>query len=64
MQKYEKLVAAAILAVGLSVLGLCIKGGIDNFTNNDRRVTVKGLSEREVDADKVQWTMTLQESGD
>ena len=64
MQKYEKLVAAAILAVGLSVLGLCIKGGIDNFTNKDRRVTVKGLSEREVDADKVQWTMTLQESGD
>lgn len=63
MQKYEKVMAAAIVAVGLSVLGLCIKSGIDNFTNKDRRVTVKGLSEKEVDADKVTWTMTLQESG-
>ncbi|MDE7118444.1 MAG: SIMPL domain-containing protein [Bacteroidaceae bacterium] len=64
MQKYEKVVAAAIVAVGLSVLGLCIKGGIDNFTNKDRRVTVKGLAEKEVDADKVTWRMSLQESGD
>lgn len=64
MQKYEKVVAAAIVAVGLSVLGLCIKSGIDNFTNKDRRVTVKGLAEKEVDADKVTWRMSLQESGD
>lgn len=64
MQKYEKVIAAAIVAVGLSVLGLCVKSGIDNFTNKDRRVTVKGLAEREVDADKVTWTMNLQESGD
>lgn len=64
MQKYEKVIAAAVVAVGLSVLGLCIKSGIDNFTNKDRRVTVKGLAEREVDADKVTWRMSLQESGD
>lgn len=64
MQKYEKVVAAAIVAVGLSVLGLCIKSGIDNFTNKDRRVTVKGLAEKEVDADKVTWRMSLRESGD
>lgn len=64
MQKYEKVLAAAIVAVGLSVLGLCIKSGIDNFTNKDRRVTVKGLAEKEVDADKVTWRMSLQESGD
>ena len=62
MQKYEKLVVAAIMAVGLLMLGLCIKSGIDNFTNKDRRVTVKGLAEKEVDADKVVWTMDLQES--
>ena len=64
MQKYEKIIVAAIVAVGLLMLGLCIKGGIDNFTNKDRRVTVKGLSEREVDADKVSWTLTVQLSGD
>ena len=64
MQKYEKIIVAAIVAVGLLMLGLCIKGGIDNFTNKDRRVTVKGLAEREVDADKVTWTMSVQVSGD
>ena len=64
MQKYEKVIAAAVLAVGLAVLGLCLKSGIDNFTNKDRRVTVKGLAEKEVDADKVTWTMEVQASGD
>ena len=38
----------AILAIAIIVLGLSLKAGIDNFTNRDRRVTVKGLSEREV----------------
>lgn len=62
MKEYEKIIVAAIVAFGLLMLGLCIKGGIDNFTNKDRRVTVKGLAEKEVDADKVVWTMRLEES--
>lgn len=64
MEKYGKLLQAAIIAFGLLLLGLCIKGGFDNFTNKDRRVTVKGLSEREVDANKVTWNITLAASGD
>lgn len=64
MQKYEKVLSSAIIAVGLIVLGLCLKSGIDNFTNKDRRVTVKGLAEKEVDADKVTWTMSVRLSGD
>ena len=59
MEKYEKIIVAGIVA-----FGLLLKGGIDNFTNKDRRVTVKGLAEREVDADKVVWTLTLEESAD
>jgi len=64
MEKYEKVIVAAIVAFGLLMLGLCIKSGIDNFTNKDRRVTVKGLAEKEVDADKVVWTLKLNEPGD
>ena len=37
---------AAILAVGVIVLGICIKWGIDDFANKDRTVTVKGLAEK------------------
>ena len=49
------IIGPTILAVAIIVLGFSLKSGIDNFTNRDRRVTVKGLSEREVEADKVTW---------
>ena len=64
MEKYGKVIQAAILAVGLLLLGLCIKSGIDNFTNKDRRVTVKGLAERVVDADKVTWNLSAAAVGE
>ena len=64
MEKYGKIIQASILAVGLLLLGLCIKSGIDNFTNKDRRVTVKGLAEQVVDADKVTWTLSVTGVGD
>lgn len=59
----EKVISAAIIAVGIVVLGLCIKGGIDDFANKDRQVTVKGLSEKEVEADKVTWPISTNEMG-
>lgn len=55
---------AALLAIGLVVLGLCIKWGIDDFANKDRTVTVKGLAEKEVAADKVTWPIQTKELGD
>ena len=55
---------ALILAVGMIVLGWFIKSGIDNFANKDRQVTVKGLAEREVNADQVTWSISTTEMGD
>lgn len=52
-----------IIAVGIMVMGWCIKAGIDNFTNKDRKVMVKGLAEREVPADKVTWSIGTKETG-
>jgi len=63
MQTNSNLLNAIILAVGIVILGLCLKSGIDNFANKDRRVTVKGLAEREVEADKVTWPIVSKEIG-
>lgn len=58
-----RLLSAAIIAVGIIILGLSIKGGMDNFTEKDRKVTVKGLAEQEVKADKVTWPIVSKELG-
>lgn len=55
---------SAIIAIGIIVLGLCIKWGMDDFANKDRKVTVKGLAEQEVEADKVTWPLQTKELGD
>ncbi len=54
---------SSIIALAIIVLGLCIKSGIDNYADKDRRVTVKGLSEIEVKADHVTWPIQTTEVG-
>lgn len=49
--------------MSIAFLGLCIKWGIDDFANKDRNVTVKGLAEKEVEADKVTWPIPTKELG-
>ncbi len=53
--KNSRIYEAVVISIGIIVLGLCIRWGIDDFANKDRKVTVKGLAEREVEADKVTW---------
>lgn len=54
---------AAILAIGIIALGCCIKSGLDGLAGKDRKVVVKGLSEKEVEADKVTWPILSKEIG-
>ena len=61
--KENRIISAAIIAVGILCLGWFIKAGIDNFANKDRKVTVKGLAEREVPADKVTWSIGTKVTG-
>jgi hypothetical protein len=63
IMKDNKIIPALIIAVGIIVMGLSLKAGMDNFTNKDRKVTVKGLAEREVPADKVTWPIQTKEVG-
>lgn len=44
MDKMKTVIAAAIVAVGIVVLGFCIKAGLGSFLQNQRVVTVKGLA--------------------
>ena len=44
---------AVILAFGIIILGFCIKSGLESVIAKDRKVVVKGLAEKEVEADKV-----------
>ena len=63
MRENNRIMAAAIIAVGIICLGWYLKAGIDNFANKDRHVTVKGLAEREVPADKVTWSIGTKVTG-
>ena len=59
----ESAIIAAGILLGLLTLGVSLKCAIDRFTDKDRRVTVKGLAEKEVDADKVTWPIQTKEIG-
>ncbi|MEZ3591672.1 MAG: SIMPL domain-containing protein [Muribaculaceae bacterium] len=61
--KSTNLVGALLLAVGLLALGLCIRSGLNSFSTRDRVVAVRGLSEREVKANKVTWPVVYKEVG-
>ena len=59
----QSIIAAAIIAAGMTVMGLTLRNGIVTFKDRDRCITVKGLSEREVKANKVTWPLIYKELG-
>ncbi len=54
-----KFYSGLFIMIGLIFLGLMIPKAVSNFRSFDRIVTVKGLSEREVKADKVIWPLAF-----
>lgn len=56
--------AALILSAGVFFAGWFIKNGINNFAYRDRIVSVRGLAEREVEADYVTWPIRYDVAGD
>ena len=61
--KEKSIIAAALIALSVFCLGWFIKAGIDDFASKDRKVSVKGLAEQEVQADKVTWPIVSKEVG-
>ena len=54
---------SAIIALAIVVFGSFIQNSLARFVNKERVVTVKGLSEREMPADKVTWPLVFKELG-
>ncbi len=63
MKTNEKIIAASVIGFAIIVLGFALRSGIVAFKDMDRSVTVKGLAEREVNADKVTWPLVYKELG-
>ena len=61
--KKSLIISSAIVTVGIVILGLALKSGIDRFSDRDRVVTVRGLCEKEVQANKVTWPIVTKEVG-
>lgn len=59
----NRIIEAAIIAVGITLLGYMIRSGIDSFKERDRVVSVKGLAEMEVVADMVVWPLMYKDIG-
>ncbi len=58
-----KLVPALLIAIGITLLGVFISNGFGKISQNSRVVTVRGLSERDVQANKVTWPIVSKAMG-
>lgn len=56
-------IEAVIMAVGLALLGIFIYCGINSLASRDRTVSVRGLAEKEVKADRVIWPLVYKTVG-
>ena len=61
--KNNKILASVILGLSLVLFGFILKSGIVRYIDKDRQVTVKGLSEREVPANLITWTLATYVTG-
>ncbi len=59
----NRIIESLILSIGLIVLGYFVKQGIESFHTLNRVVSVKGLAEMEVEADRVIWPIVYKDVG-
>ncbi|MGH7817289.1 MAG: SIMPL domain-containing protein, partial [Candidatus Binatia bacterium] len=58
------IIVGCCLIIGLTAAGYFIGRGTARFKSDVRTVTVKGLVEKEVNADEAVWTLSLRRAGD
>ena len=57
------IIATIIIALGIAFAGSQINEGLTEFRSFDRSVSVKGLAERDVEADLALWSISYTETG-
>ena len=55
--------AGLLIAIGLAILGLNIKSGLNSISGSQRTVRGRGLSEQEVKANLITWPIVSKEVG-
>lgn len=63
MNFFKSITPAALIAVAIVILGFSLKSGVETFAFRDRIVSVRGLAEREVKANKVTWPIVCKQVG-
>ena len=63
MRKFIPVISAFLIGLGIVLLGVFIKAAFDGLGDRDRVVSVRGLCEKEVKADKVTWPLITKEMG-
>ena len=62
-KRFQLPIAGLLIAIGLYLLGWTLSHALTEIKDRDRVVTVKGLAEKEVPADKVIWPLAFKEIG-
>lgn len=57
----KQIISYALVAIAIVILGFALKAGMNKFADRDRAVTVRGLCEKEVQANKVTWPIVTKE---
>lgn len=63
MENKAKIYAGVAVGLGILLAGSFLASAVREFRQADRSVTVRGLAEREVKADKVLWPLVYTETG-
>ena len=56
-------IESVVVALGFVLLGVFVYLGLDSLATRDRIVSVRGLAEREVKANKVIWPVVYKTTG-
>lgn len=59
----SRLLVALVVGAGVALAGFFVSGGLERFRMADRSIAVKGLAEKDVEADFAIWTLGFRRAG-